>query len=146
MSEMAIPQDRRLRTRELVEQMLAERSHVLALLCRAGGLEPFQEKQPVQSLLKEFCELLVDYIAVGHFGLYERIGEGRERRQEVRKLAEELYPAISNTTESVVDFNSKYEEGGSVVADELSDDLSRLGEQLATRIDLEDRLIERLQA
>ncbi len=146
MTEVATTQDRRLRTRDLIEHMLAERSHVLALLCRAGGLEPFKDEQPVQALLKEFCELLVDYIAVGHFGLYERIGDGRERRHGVRELAEDLYPGISDTTESVVEFNSKYEDGKAVISDELSQDLSRLGEQLATRIELEDRLIERLQA
>ncbi len=146
MSEVATSQDRRLRTRELIEHMLTERSHVLALLCRAGGLEPFKDEQPVQALLKEFCELLVDYIAVGHFGLYERIGDGRERRHGVRKLAEELYPEISDTTESVVAFNSKYEGGNAVLPNELSVDLSQLGEQLANRIELEDRLIERLQA
>lgn len=62
------------------------------------------------------------------------------------ELAEALYPRIAATTEEAVAFNDKYDCGDhcSDLA-ELAGDLSRLGEELAARIELEDRLLQALQ-
>jgi len=115
------------------------------LYCRVAGLEPFTAESPVKKLLQEFCQILVDYIASSHFGLYERIVEGRERRQGVRELAADLYPRIAETTTTAVAFNDDYTARKEFALDEkFAGALSRLGEHLATRIDLEDRLIDEL--
>ena len=37
----------------------------------------------IKDVLNDFLEILVDYIASGHFGLYRRIAEGTERRSPV---------------------------------------------------------------
>jgi regulator of sigma D len=92
--------------------------------------------------MPEFCELLVDYIASAHFGLYQRLSVGRERRRAVVDLAMEIYPGIDRTTQIALAFNDKY--GGVTLSGDLTAlhrDLSHLGEILASRIDLEDRLI-----
>jgi regulator of sigma D len=87
----------------------------------------------------------MDYVAAGHFALYERILEGRERRKGVARAAAELYPQIAETTQFFVDFNDRYDQLDDAQMDrELSSDLSKLGERLATRIELEDRLIAEL--
>lgn len=136
--------DRRSRSREMVEKLVAERTEMLALYCKVAGLEPYHENKPVKAL-KEFCQVIVDYVAAGHFALYERIIEGKERRKQLFKLAEELYPQIAEVSESVVSFSDKYDsEESEQELDTLSSDLSRLGEQIANRIELEDRLISRL--
>lgn len=136
--------DRRLKSREMIEKLVAERTEMLALYCKVAGLEPYHEKKPVTAL-KEFCEVMVDYVAAGHFALYERIIEGKERRKQLFELAEELYPQIAEVSESVVSFSDKYDASeDKLELDSLSSDLSHLGEQLANRIDLEDRLISRL--
>ena len=94
------------------------------------------------SVRNPFAQILVDYIAAGHFGLYERIAEGKERRRRVLELAEELYPRISQTTELALAFNDDVEQSkGAGLNYAQVKRLSELGEQLAARIDLEDRLI-----
>jgi len=135
--------DRRHRTRDMVERLLAERQQMFVLYNRVAGIEPWSEDKPSVSSLNEFCEILVDYTASGHFGLYQRILDGRERRRSVSELAENLYPRIAGTTQASVEFNDKYDGvSGEEDMEHLATDLSRLGEQLATRAELEDRLID----
>jgi regulator of sigma D len=136
-------QERRGRGQEMVAKLVSERTEMLALFCRLAGVESYApENKPVQKLLQEFCQILVDYIAAGHFALYERIVEGTERRREISQLAEKLYPRIAETTDVALDFNDKYDcEDHCEALDGLSADLSRLGEQLAARIELEDKLL-----
>lgn len=134
--------DRRAATREMIAKLQAERTEMLVLYCRVAGLEPFMEKKPVQSLLQEFCQILIDYIASGHFLLYERVANGTERRREVADLANTLYPRIAHATEAALAFNDKYDcEDHCQVVDSLGADLSKLGEELAARIELEDQLL-----
>lgn len=144
MSEQNV-KDRRAGSAGVGEKLVAERAEMLVLFCQAAGLEPFHKQTDqaiVQKHLQEFCQVLMDYIAAGHFGLYERIASGKERRQGVAKLAEELYPRIAETTDIAVAFNDKYEENDkSEISPNLGKDLSRLGEELAVRAELEDQLL-----
>jgi regulator of sigma D len=129
----------------MIDNLLAERKEVLILYSRVAGLQPFDEEDDDSNVLRQFIQLLVDYIAAAHFGLYERIVSGKERRQGVVKLAEQLYPRIAECTDVVVAFNDRYDAADAVAAgDGLSRDLSRLGEHLAERIELEDKLIAEL--
>lgn len=133
---------RRKGSRQLIDKLLAERQRVLVLMCEVLGLKPFTADKPVKDLLGEFNSVLVDYIAAGHFGLYHRIIEGTERRQAVVATASKAYSRIAASTDAAVDFNDRY--GGEWsfhFMDTLADDLSKLGEKLATRIELEDRII-----
>ncbi len=139
-------QERRTGTQELVEKLTNERAEVFILFNQVAGLQPYTSDKPIQKLLQEFCQVLIDYIAAGHFTLYERILNGTERRQGVVRLAEKLYPRIAKTSDSAVEFNDKYDcEDHCEKLDTLWSDLSRLGEELATRIELEDQLTEALQ-
>lgn len=127
---------------DLVAKLVAERTEMLATFCRLAGIEPYLPDKPVQKLLQEFCQILVDYVAAGHFALYERIVEGKERRQEVASVAARSYPRIARTTDMALDFNDKYDcEDHCTALDSLSADLSQLGEELAVRIELEDELL-----
>lgn len=138
--------ERRLGTQHTLEKLEAERMEMLVLFCRVAGLEPHTADKPVQVLLQEFCQVLVDYIATAHFGLYERIANGQERRRRVADLAAKLYPDIAESTAVALDFNDKYDcEDHCERLDELTTDLSRLGEALARRIELEDQLIKVMQ-
>ncbi|HEC13055.1 MAG TPA: Rsd/AlgQ family anti-sigma factor [Acidiferrobacteraceae bacterium] len=140
-------QERRTGTQDLIGKLNQERDEMLMLFCRTAGLEPYHSNQPVQAVLQRFCQVLVDYVAVGHFTLYERILNGTERRQEIVRLAERLYPDIAETTDAAVLFNDKYDcEDHCEIGDSLAADLSALGEKLATRIGLEDQLIVALES
>ena len=133
--------ERRARTRALVDKLLAERAQMLVLYFRVAGLAPYQSPEPVYELLDQFCQLLVDYIAAGHFGLYDRITNDTERRREVAELADKIYPRIAETTERAVEFNDRYDAKRVEDPQSLSHDLSILGEEIAQRIDLEDQII-----
>jgi regulator of sigma D len=142
--------ERRTGSQELVQKLVTERTEMLSLYCQLAGLEPYGNgKNPrvknSQETLQKFCQVLVDYIAAGHFSLYERIVNGTERRQQISDLAENLYPRIAKSTEAALDFNDKYDCGDHCeIAASFGDDLSQLGEQLAARIELEDKLLRQI--
>lgn len=137
--------DRRKRTGTLVKNMLKDRKRLLALLLQVSRAEHEDPRHPDPDLLREFCQVLVDYIAAGHFGLYERIASGGERRRSFAQLAADILPRIQESTEVAIAFNEKYApDSGEMDLSRVAEDLSELGEELTTRIELEDRLIGRL--
>lgn len=140
--------DRRKQTNTMVSKLIEERNHLWQLYCGVAGLEPFTPDKPIENRIQDFCQSMVDYLALSHFGIYQRIASGQERRQKVVRIAETLYPAISRATEAAVEFNDKYEHmtGDKEQLAHLSDDLSQLGEQMALRNDLEDHLLEIMTA
>lgn len=136
-------QERRTGTQEMIDKLVAERQEVLVMFCQVAGLEPYTRTESLDNLLQDFCQILVDYTAFGHFEVFGHISNGRERRGSVLKVAEEIYPNFLLASETAVNFNDKYDVSDhELVLDHLADDLSQLGEKLATRIDLEDKLIE----
>ena len=144
-SEVQAQRDRRSGTRSLIDKMLSERQRMLVLFERLAGVEPYADELPNNELLQEFSQILVDYIASGHFGLYERISQGKERRRGIVNLADKLYPRIANTTQVAIEFNDVYEKSnGERIGANLTDLLSKLGEELAVRIELEDQLISEM--
>ncbi|MGD9000364.1 MAG: Rsd/AlgQ family anti-sigma factor, partial [Granulosicoccaceae bacterium] len=101
-------ENRRAGAQQLSRQLADERDQMLVAFCRLAGVEPFDDPDNFEQWrerLDEFCQILVDYLAIGHFGLYQRIINGEERRDNVRELARKLYPDIANTTETALDFN-----------------------------------------
>ncbi|AKH21531.1 sigma D regulator [Sedimenticola thiotaurini] len=137
--------ERRTRTKAMVENWLDERQQMLVLYCKLAGIESFDPDKPEKQLLQDFCQMLVDYVAFGHFEVFDRISSGDERRGRVIKVAQAAYPKIAEVTETVVEFNDKYDfNDHPQPLDSLTRDLSRLGEDLASRIELEDRVVQAL--
>jgi len=155
-----VVQDRRAGGHAVLERFVSERAEMLSQYWKVAGLSPYDDVDSTSNRtnldivvdLRRFCEVLVDYIAAGHFVLYERIASGQERRRAVAELARSLYPRISELTETVVRFNDKYDklvqQDAAALQDDalvsLDGDLSTLGETLAVRIELEDQLIAKL--
>ncbi|MFT5396613.1 MAG: regulator of sigma D [Gammaproteobacteria bacterium] len=138
-------QERRCKSNELVQHMLKERNQLLSLMLKvsAEGAEASSVKSVAD--LEEFNQVLVDYIAAGHFGLYDRIAEGKERRKSVSELSVQIYPRIEQTTQITLAFDEKYNpENNEHKLNHFQEDLSMLGEELTTRIELEDQLIQLL--
>jgi regulator of sigma D len=132
---------RRSQTRERVDHMLREREEMLVLLWKLSGRGG--KHDPEEEPLRRFLSILVDYIASAHFGLYQRLTEGTERRQAVIRAAAQLYPRIVQSTDAAVAFNDKYSKKRNAhKARGLKRDLSALAEVLAERIRLEDQIIE----
>ncbi|MCH8106309.1 MAG: Rsd/AlgQ family anti-sigma factor [Proteobacteria bacterium] len=138
--------DRRERQANTIKSLLTERQEVLVTMCGLAELESKNaDYKVVLEILKSFNQALVDYTALGHFEIYERIVDGKERRESVKKIASQVYPSIAATTEQIVDFNDKYE--GADDPDSLTNlytDLSAIGETMAERIESEDLLLQKL--
>ena len=141
--------ERRSRTRKEIKQLIEERNSVLAQyynLAKHAESETDDVNSTLE-MLQEFCQELVDYMALGHFEIYRRIEEGNERRDDITKLADRVMPRINDTTQIAVAFNDLYDDTASLdeaAITQLPNYLAKLGEELATRIDLEDQFINTL--
>lgn len=133
--------ERRRQMPTLIDKLVHDRQQMWTFYCKVADLKPFTSGQQTETLLNEFCQLLIDYISLGHFGIYQRIVDGKERRNAVLRAAESVYPDIADTTEAAVSFNEKYAAlHDPELSKNLETDLSQLGENLAKRIDAEDQL------
>jgi regulator of sigma D len=140
-------EERRTKTQDLIDKLLLERQEMLVLFCQVAGLEPYNRSSSLDSMLQAFCQVLIDYTAFGHFEVFGRISDGNERRSGVVRVAEKIYPEFVTASETVVAFNDKYDlSDHAQKLDHLPEDLSRLGEELAVRIELEDQLLAAMLA
>lgn len=130
----------------LIDRWLDDRQQLLVNFCGMFKQDEAHNKQtlPDEEKLTNFCQQLVDYISLGHFEVYESLVVDSDMETEPNlKLAQKLYPEISNTTDEALAFNDKYSNTKYVDEyDVLAKDLSNIGEAIATRIELEDQLIE----
>jgi regulator of sigma D len=135
--------DRRGRQTQTIQSLLTERQEVLVTMWQLAKLESQGAGfSTTIECLKAFSQALVDYSALGHFEIYERIIGGQERRGNVKKMASTVYPVISKTTEQFVDFNDKYDGADDQESlTNLHKDLSLIGESIAERIESEDQLL-----
>ena len=132
--------------RQLVTALQEERSAVWTMYCKIAEMKPFfANSEKVRPMLSRFSQLLIDYVSLGHFGIYEHLLTKKQQQFAVLSYANSLYPAFSNTTASAILFNDAYDEGKrNFKTDNLATDLSTLGEHLAQRMELEDRLCSML--
>ena len=145
------PNERRARTQKEIKQLIEERNTVLSQYYNlAKATEGYDgDENATLEMVEEFCQELVDYMATGHFEIYRRIEEGNERRDDITQLADKIMPRINDTTQVAVAFNDLYDSTSDIGKDaieQLPNYLAKLGEELATRIDLEDQFINLLLA
>ncbi|MFT6365844.1 MAG: regulator of sigma D [Bacteroidia bacterium] len=126
----------------LLSTWLQERNHVLAKYTHiAIFTESAWDGPALEEQQKDLCALLVDYISAGHFEVFHRlIAEAEAFADGTEKLAENLMPAIADTTEVILAYEEKYSAGPNG-PETLERDLSVLGESLESRFVLEDQLI-----
>ena len=135
--------DRRARSREKLFTLVETRTETLTLYARLAAHQPFTAAPDVADSVQQFCQALVDYAATAHFQLYRYIADNKERRKAVVEVAEKVYPQIARTTDAFLDFNDRYDVAHfQERVDGLAEDLSRLGELLADRIQWEDQVIQ----
>lgn len=138
--------NRRKRQTQTINNLLQERQQVLVSMCELAELETGDiPPDTVIHNLRSFNQRLVDYTALGHFEIYERIIDGKERRGNIKRVADRVYPLISDTTQMIVEFNDKYD--GVDEPESLTDlytDLSSIGEAMAERIESEDMLLREI--
>lgn len=140
--------DRRTRTKKEIKQLIAERNSVLSqFYSLTNNINEIEDVESFKESLQEFCQDMVDYIATGHFEIYRRIEDGIERRSEILELSDDTFHKIINTTKAAINFNDLYDFTDKLNSESLKNfphQLSELGKNLATRIELEDRFINTL--
>ena len=131
----------------LIARWLGERQSLIVQYCAVSGVHEFSPQGSAnRNRLQKFCQLLLDYVSAGHFEVYYQLLREAEAFQDgSAEAAKALLPEINGTTAESLDFNDKYADAQTVGAN-LAKDLSRLGEILAARFDLEDQLISVLHA
>ena len=139
--------ERRLQTHKLARELFIKREHVRDLREQLVSLQPYRPEQRLKPLVRQFCQELIDYISLEHFGIFHHLVNGHENRSGILALAEEIFPQMIETTDTVLDFNDKIVATPSESLDlALPDELLILGDALALRYELEDRLIEGMTA
>jgi regulator of sigma D len=128
---------------EVIDRWLEERRELLVLYCELSEVKLFDgNNESHGSKLQNFCELMVDYVSVGHFEVFEQLAaEGKAfSDKDGLKQGAELMETIQPSTEAILDFNEKYLATDDL--DCLATDLSNIGETLAQRFESEDKMIE----
>jgi regulator of sigma D len=129
-------------TRKLIDDMLKQRQQMLVLLWEMTKSDLHHVDENIKEMLDDFSTILVDYIAAGHFGLYQRLIEGNERRGPVLEKAQQILPRITQTTDLAVSFSERFENADEKILNaRLATELSSLAEEVTVRIELEDQLI-----
>lgn len=125
----------------LIDRWLQERGELVSAYAALNG--PSAPAVDAQGL-QRFCEILVDYVSAGHFEVYEQLTSEAKAFGDQRglDLAKQIYPRIEAITEVALAFNDRCDNGD--CHDNLSagEELSRLGQLLHERFELEDCLIE----
>lgn len=132
---------------ELIDRWLKERQELLVYYCELSGESDFTQTEALKEKFVRLCEVLVDYVSTGHFEIYEQlVREAKEFNDGGTELAAKVYPRIAETTEVALNFNDRLDGRALTESDikALFEELSKLGETLETRFEMEDFLIEHL--
>ena len=128
---------------DLLTRWLKERRGVLGKYTEiVVALDSRPDDERLQKRQQGLCERLVDYISAGHFEVFhELINEAESFDDGSCALAENVMPAIGDTTEIIMAYEEKYSAAQGAHQEKLKRDLSALGEALESRFVLEDQLI-----
>lgn len=102
---------------------------------------------PSYEQVKDFFNLLIDYLSRGHFDIYPKILNIMEHVSSRRlTIARRLVPRIQDNTDEILkiadEYNSELDEG---IMKHLKEDLAHLGQLLEIRFTHEDRMVIALQ-
>ncbi|MFT5717270.1 MAG: regulator of sigma D [Oleiphilaceae bacterium] len=131
---------------DLIDKWLLERKSLIVGLCGLS-VNPGSSEENKAEKLQSFCQLLVDYVSVGHFEVYEQlVAEAAEYNDGGIELAKKIIPLIQESTEVALNFNDRFDDIHKVDdgIEDLIKELEELGKTLEDRFALEDNLIESL--
>jgi len=130
---------------DLIDKWLMERQELIVKFCDIST-NPGSSQENTVERLQTFCQILVDYVSVGHFEIYDQLlSEADEFNNEDGKLlATQVIPKIQKTTEVALDFNDRFDDIHKVDdgIEKLLEELENLGKMLEARFELEDQMIK----
>ena len=129
----------------IIDHWLDERASLIRILMDIRHTKVGEE---LDERLGEFCQLLVDYLSSGHFEVYQQlVAEGEAFSDSQLAEAQSLLPKIQISTDLALDFNDRFSDLPAATVEDIryfSDQVSKLGEALADRFELEDQMIAML--
>jgi len=131
---------------DLIDKWLKERQELIVRLCDLS-VNPGSSQENKAEKFQSFCQVLVDYVSVGHFEVYEQlVAEAAEYNDGGIQLAKQIIPRIEASTEIALSFNDRFDDIHKVDdgIEGLIEELETLGKRLEERFELEDTLIESL--
>lgn len=131
---------------DLIDKWLKERQELIVRLCDLSVASGGSQENKVEKF-QSFCQILVDYVSVGHFEVYEQlISEAAQYDNSGLELAKKIIPRIEQSTEIALAFNDRFDDIHKVDdgIEGLIEGLETLGRKLEERFELEDKLIESL--
>lgn len=128
----------------MISRWLKDRQTVIVQYCALSGVHNLSPKSDsLQKRLEAFCQVLVDYVSAGHFEIYyELMKQAESFNDGTIDIIKKIVPQIHVTTDVSLDFNDICGSGiDKQTQKKLPKLLSSLGETLASRFELEDKLI-----
>jgi len=130
---------------EAAKSLLESRNSALSLYKQVMSYQPFDENQLLREVLEDFCEQLVDYSGKVHFALLNNIEENFADKPEILAIANDISRVLVDNTQKILDFQDAYNaDVEKTNIDQLSTKLGQVGEIIANRITIEDRLIDEI--
>lgn len=144
------------RTDKLLAKFLILRKRLWMKLILLSELTSPQNSTPLtaetMNTLKSFCDLLMDYSAQAHLSIYSEIETAlRHRHPQLPPLNRTLVDTLESTLDAILAFDYQFPLSHAAQAPHHSDvnkkvlrqSLSELGDQLAARYQLENRIFSR---
>ncbi|MFK5985444.1 MAG: Rsd/AlgQ family anti-sigma factor [Pseudomonadota bacterium] len=128
---------------EAAKSLLKSRDNTLSLYKQVMSYQPFAENPLLREVLEDLCEQLVDYSGKVHFALLNNIEGNFAEKPEILDIANNISRLLVENTQKILDFQDAY--NGDVETtdiEQLTNKLSQVGEIIANRITLEDKLID----
>jgi regulator of sigma D len=127
---------------EIIDAWLEERQ---VLISQFVHLPEHHINDELNTRLQGFCQVLMDYLSSGHFEVYEQLlREGSDFADGSLETAQVLLPKIQVSTDIALDFNDDFPNISDPTVQQIrifSERLSKLGEALEERFELEDEMI-----
>lgn len=131
---------------EIIDYWLTLRQELLINYSNVAGLNKIDKRAlPTETEFATFCLSLMDYVSAGHFRIYKKVmDKWKASGMKATKETDLLYFQIVETTKPLVEFNDKYsvDEFPENRFERFDEDISRVGEIMALRFELEDQLIQ----
>ncbi|EAR61181.1 Rsd/AlgQ family anti-sigma factor [Neptuniibacter caesariensis] len=127
---------------EIIDSWLEERQ---ALISQFVHLPEHHINDELNTKVQSFCQVLMDYLSSGHFEVYEQLlREGSDFDDGSLEEGQSILPKIQISTDVALDFNDDFSNLLDPTVQqirEFSERLSKLGEALEERFELEDQMI-----
>jgi regulator of sigma D len=129
----------------LVCRWRLQRTEIRRLLLQvlSGELLTFAAAEQTRSL-RALCSELVAYVSTGHCAIYGRVLPRKlQPDAELQALLQHIFHSIGKSTDAILAFNDRYQQGEHVVATTaFRQFLIRLSRGLLLRFALEEQLLE----